>query len=257
LLALLALNILTITCQRLYIYFSAKRQTRYFLRDSTAALHDGRIEEVVAIAARTPRSPTAAVVTEGVHAFVSTPPQLTERQAIYAAERACRRVRGAVTAELAKGLETLRTVASLAPFVGLGGTCVGILNSFREIGMQKDAARSMIASLIAEALVITAFGLCVAILAVWFHNYLSRRVEILVSEMLQAEATILQSFKAHPAWRDVRGHTVGTSRWAFLTLETPRWEVSYDRQRPLLVAVWGCAIFLVIVLLLSSTWFTG
>jgi biopolymer transport protein ExbB/TolQ len=252
LLALLALNALTITCQRLYIYLSAKRQTRNFLRDATAALRDGRFDDVVAIAARTPRSPTAVTVTEGIHAFAQAPPQFSEREAIHAAERACRRVRGAVTAELARGLETLRTVALVAPFVSLGGTCFGVLFSFRALEGERSTVMSYTALSIAQSLVMTALGLVVGILAVWAHNSLRRRVEVFESEMLQAEAEILLVLKAHPHWRYGRDHTAGSSGWTFLTGEVLHWEVSYDRQLPLLVEVWGSGILLALVLFLHS-----
>jgi len=249
LLALMAANTVIIACDRLYRYRMANTQSQFFLRDATAALRDGRFDEVIAIAARNTRSPTASVVAEGIRAFASVPRQFTDREAVDAAERAMQRAHAMFAAELARGLGTLRTIASSAPFVGLGGTCFGILNAFRGIAMQKAAAMAMIASFIADALLMTAVGLFVGILAVWLHNYLWRRVEIFRSEMLQAEANILDALKSHLEWRCEREHTAGKTNWGFLTAEVPSWEVSYDRQRPLFLAIWSCGIFLTILLL--------
>lgn len=243
LLTLLTLDILIVASQRLYIYLSAKRQTRNFLCEATSPQRDSHLDDIVTLAAMTPRSPTATIFAEGIYAFASAPPWFSEGEAIHAAERACWRVRGATTAKLAIGLQTLRTIALLAPFVGLAGTCVGILNSYGEMGTQVDAARSAIAWGITEALVITAAGLFVGILTVWFHNHLWRQVEALSTEMLEAEAKILQILKAHPGWRYGSDHSAERSGWTFLTEGAPQWEVSYDRQRLLLVQVCGCGIF--------------
>jgi hypothetical protein len=98
----------------------------------------------------------------------------------------------------------------------------------------------------------TALGLFVGILAVWLHNHLSRRMELFDSEMFEAEANILVALKGHSRWRDGRYHSAENSRWAFLTVETPQWEISYDRQHLLLMEVWGYGIFLAVVLLLRS-----
>jgi len=117
--------------------------------------------------------------------------------------------------------------------------------------MQKGAAMSMIALFIAEALAMTAIGLFVAIPAVWLHNYLWRRVEIFRSEMLQAEAKVLDALKAHLEWRCEGEHT-GKPSWGFLTAEVPSWEVSYDRQQHLVLAIWSCWTFLTILLFLRA-----
>src|ERR1022692_386548 len=252
LLALLALNILFITAQRFYFYFTARRQSRSFLHNATAALHDGRFNDVITISARSARSPTASIVVEGIQAFASVPPHFTDREALDAAERACRRVHAVAIAELASGLGTLRTVASLAPFIGLGGTCFGILFSFRAVEGERTTVMAYIALSIAQSLGITAFGLSVGILALWFHNHLWRRVEILGSQMLEAEADILIALESHSGWRHEREHTAEISRWGFIATETPQWEVPYDRQRALLVAVWGCGMVLAFVLFLHS-----
>lgn len=250
LLALMAANSLIIFGERLYRYRVAHTQGSIFLQAVGAALRDGRFDEVMSIVTRTPQSPTASIMAEGIRAFASSPAQFTDRQAVDAVERACRRVHAVLNAELARGLGTLKTIALLAPFVGLLGTCFGILNAFRGVGMQKAAAMAMVASFIAEALVVTATGLLVGIIAVWLHNYLWRRVEVFGSEMLEAETNLLDALKAHPSWRrDQQLPSALKTKWALLMAEAPAWEVSYDEQRLLLLTMWSCWVWLLMLLL--------
>lgn len=81
------------------------------------------------------------------------------------------------------GLSFLATVGSAAPFVGLFGTVIGIMNSFREIGASGSASLAVVAPGIAEALVATAVGLFAAIPAVIAYNYASARVTHLIERL--------------------------------------------------------------------------
>ncbi|ASM73003.1 MULTISPECIES: protein TolQ [Roseobacteraceae] len=75
--------------------------------------------------------------------------------------------------KLQKGLSVLATVGSTAPFIGLFGTVVGIMNSFIEIAEQQNTSLAVVAPGIAEALLATGLGLLAAIPAVIFYNKLS------------------------------------------------------------------------------------
>ncbi|WP_137699812.1 protein TolQ [Marimonas lutisalis] len=74
---------------------------------------------------------------------------------------------------LQRGLPVLATVGSTAPFVGLFGTVIGIMNSFIEIAQQQNTNLAVVAPGIAEALLATGLGLLAAIPAVIFYNKLS------------------------------------------------------------------------------------
>jgi biopolymer transport protein TolQ len=94
-------------------------------------------------------------------------------------ESVCKRLGWVQTAEaqrLERGLSFLATVGSSAPFVGLFGTVVGIMNAFRDIGASGQATLAVVAPGIAEALVATAVGLVAAIPAVIGYNYASARL---------------------------------------------------------------------------------
>ncbi len=78
-------------------------------------------------------------------------------------------------AELRRGLWILGTIGSLAPFVGLFGTVVGIMRAFHQMATEGSGGFAVVAAGISEALIATAAGLGVAIFALGFYNYLQVR----------------------------------------------------------------------------------
>ncbi|MBI2518970.1 MAG: MotA/TolQ/ExbB proton channel family protein [Bdellovibrio sp.] len=83
--------------------------------------------------------------------------------------------------KLEKGLSVLGTLGSTAPFIGLLGTVLGIIVSFGELSSGTGSTNSVMFSL-AEALILTATGLLVAIPAVVAFNYYSRKVRLVINE---------------------------------------------------------------------------
>lgn len=81
------------------------------------------------------------------------------------------------SATLKKGLPVLATVGSTAPFVGLLGTVMGIVNAFQSMAQSGSGGLGTVSAGIAEALITTAFGLIVAIPAVMLYNYLQGWVD--------------------------------------------------------------------------------
>ena len=93
-----------------------------------------------------------------------------------------------------RGLGGLATIGSTAPFVGLFGTVMGILNAFKGISQEKATGLAAVAGGIAEALVTTAFGLLVAIPAAMMFNYLTGRVEAFDVEMDNSSSELIDYF---------------------------------------------------------------
>lgn len=89
-----------------------------------------------------------------------------------------------------KGLTFLSIVASTAPFIGLFGTVIGILETFSKLGNQKSAALNVVAPAISEALIATAVGIFVAIFAYSFHLMLKRKAYELGS-VLESQAEVI------------------------------------------------------------------
>ncbi|GAA5012872.1 hypothetical protein GCM10025794_01050 [Massilia kyonggiensis] len=80
-----------------------------------------------------------------------------------------------VQSRLQDGLSFLATVGSTSPFIGLFGTVWGIYNALTNIGMTGNASIDKVAGPVGEALIMTAFGLFVAVPAVLGYNWLVRR----------------------------------------------------------------------------------
>ena len=95
-------------------------------------------------------------------------------------------------ASLEAGLGSLAIVATASPFVGLFGTCKGIIAAFSDIATQGMGGPSVIAAGISEALVSTATGLLVAIPALMFYNYFSKAISNMALEL---EAQAFQAYR--------------------------------------------------------------
>jgi biopolymer transport protein ExbB/TolQ len=116
------------------------------------------------------------------------------------AERAMMLTLRGEMARMKQYLPMLATISSIAPFVGLFGTCKGIISAFSNIASEGMGGPSVIAGGISEALVATATGLLVAIPALMFYNYFSKAIANLGLEL---EST------AFKLYRDLQQHTSG------------------------------------------------
>ena len=113
-------------------FSSARKQSRVFAPAVAGALKDGKIDEAISIAEQNKRSHLAKVVTAGLQEFQAH--QVSSEipgETIEASKRALERAAAIVHAELKRGVSTLATIGSTAPFVGLFGTVLGIIHAFR------------------------------------------------------------------------------------------------------------------------------
>jgi len=178
------------------LYFSAARmQSREFAPRVAGALKEGKLDEAVKVADRNKKSHLAEVVTAGLQEFrnYGGGGAITDEQ-IESSKRALERSEAIVHAKLKRGLGGLATIGSTAPFIGLFGTVVGILNAFQQIATQKTSGIGAVAGGISEALVTTAFGLLVAIPAVMTFNYFTGKVEAFDVEMDNSSSELIDYF---------------------------------------------------------------
>ena len=136
----------------------------------------------------------AKVVATGLSEFQSASSQVADAEVIEAAKRGLDRSVAIVHAEMKRGLSGLATIGSTAPFVGLFGTVVGIINAFKGIETTKATGLSAVAGGISEALVTTALGLLVAVPAVWAYNYFTNKVEAFDVEMDNSSMELVNYF---------------------------------------------------------------
>lgn len=180
---------------RLIAFNGARGQSRQLVPAVAGALREGKLDEAVKIAERFPKSHLAKVMSSGLLEFQAhaKSSEISGEQ-IEASKRALERAEAIVHAELKRGISTLATIASSAPFVGLLGTVVGIINAFKGISSEKSTGLGAVAGGISEALVTTAIGLLVAIPAVWMYNYFSNRVEAFDVEMANSSSELVDYF---------------------------------------------------------------
>ncbi len=161
-----------------------KRATTPFEPEFAAARADDDLDAALRVTDRHPDSHVAAVLGEALREVA---PLLRREElaaaAITSAERAVEREQIMLAAELKKGLGILATIGATAPFVGLLGTVIGIVNSFQGIAASGGGGLEAVSAGIAEALIATAIGLLAAIPAVWLYNYFTARLETVFSEL--------------------------------------------------------------------------
>ncbi len=96
-----------------------------------------------------------------------------------------------IVPELERYINSLGTIASIAPFMGLLGTVLGMIQMFSGVGTQGIGDPALVANGIAQALITTAAGLIVAIPSLMFYRYFRARVNALLIEMEQESAKLL------------------------------------------------------------------
>jgi biopolymer transport protein ExbB/biopolymer transport protein TolQ len=162
----------------------AQAETRRFAPEFSQFLEEDNLTEAIKLAEGYKKSHVARVLGG---ALGEVKPLIQDGSVtvadINSAERAIERNMLLIVTELKRGLALLATTGSTAPFVGLLGTTMGIVNSFTGMANTGSGGLSAISAGIAEALIATAFGLLVAIPAVWLYNYFQTKIDNLVAEM--------------------------------------------------------------------------
>lgn len=177
-LGIMSVVTLAITVERLITYARANKQSRAFAMAIKELLAKRQFAEAREQASRFQGSHIAPVIRSGLNEYIevraASNKELDLREALTdAITRASERQ----MAMMRKGLAALATVGSTAPFVGLFGTTFGIINSFQGMAKEGGGGLGSIAAGIAEALLTTAVGIGVAIVAVLIYNYFTAKVE--------------------------------------------------------------------------------
>src|ERR1041385_2043565 len=153
---------LGVMMDRWLAFQAARKESRHFAPIVAGALREGKLDEAIRVAECNKKSHLAKVVNAGLLEFrVHEQSEEISGDKIEASRRALARASAIVHAELERGLSGLATIGSTAPFVGLLGTVIGIIDAFREIQGQNATGISAVAGGISEALVTTALGLTV------------------------------------------------------------------------------------------------
>lgn len=192
---------IAIMIDRALMFSAARKQSRLFVQQVATALKDNKLDEAISIAEKNKKSHIAKVVATGLAEFQAAAAQVPEDEVIEAARRGLERSVAIVHAEMKRGLGGLATIGATAPFVGLFGTVLGIIHAFQAMQATGGAGLASVAGGIAEALVTTAFGLFVAVPAVWTYNYFNGRVESFDVEMDNSSMELINYFITRRAAR--------------------------------------------------------
>jgi biopolymer transport protein ExbB/biopolymer transport protein TolQ len=196
--ALLILSVwsLYISVERVLFFRKAQKQSLAFAKLATENLKHDRPQAVIDAAMKYPNSHLARVVAAGLQSFQfenQTSP-LNDLEIVEAASRAVERAALLTTSDFKRGIGSLATIATTAPFIGLFGTVIGIINAFRGIGLTGSGGIGAVSAGISEALVTTALGLFVAIPAAWMFNYFQNKLERLQVEMSNSASELIDFF---------------------------------------------------------------
>jgi biopolymer transport protein ExbB len=176
---------------RYLMYASAREQSRSVVTQISDALKEGKLEEAISITERHKKSRVAQVVAGGLLELRASSRGVAHARVIEAASRATERSVASVHNDMERHLSALTVIGSVAPFVGLFGTVVGILNGFKAMEVSHAASLSSFIGAVAEALVTATWGLLIAVPTVWAYNYFEGRLKGFDSEMDQSRNEIL------------------------------------------------------------------
>ena len=174
----------TVLIQKWWTMRAAQAETKRFAPEFSQFLEEDNLTEAINLAESYKKSHVARVLGG---ALAEVRPLIQDGSVtvadINSAERAIEREMLMTVVELKRGTGVLATVGATAPFVGLVGTTMGIVNSFTAMSSSGSGGISSIAAGVAEALITTAIGIGVAIPAVWSYNYFQTKIDNLTAEM--------------------------------------------------------------------------
>jgi len=98
---------------------------------------------------------------------------------------------------LERNLSIIGTIAVIAPFVGLFGTVLGVIRTFDDIAIKGNSSPAVVSAGVSEALITTAAGLLVAIIAVIFFNYFKTRIKGYNQDMIVAANQLAEMLHFH------------------------------------------------------------
>lgn len=187
---ILSLWMVAVVIERWLTYVANYKQNYDFVLRLRDFMATRRLGEAISTAAGHQKSSIARVMHAGLTEYVAgmealrkndSPADVGNFDLVDAVNRSLERVKERETANLRRRLGSLGTIASITPFVGLTGTVVGIMGAFQKL--KGGGGMEIIGPSISEALIMTAFGLLIAIPAAMMFNYFVGKVEYFVVDM--------------------------------------------------------------------------
>lgn len=207
-LLLMSIYSIWVMIERYIVFGRARTQSRQFVQLAKTLLVSGDIDNLLEETKKYPKSHLAHIFAAAIldwHDYRHDPePSRGGFEATMG--RAIEREGVLVTQDFKRGLSALASIGATAPFVGLFGTVLGIMNAFFSMARAGQGGIGTVAGGIAEALVNTAVGLFVALPAVWGFNYFLNRIERFKVEMANCGTELMDYFvkrSRREAWKSV------------------------------------------------------
>jgi biopolymer transport protein ExbB/TolQ len=197
LLIILSIIAIYMFIERQLVFARARKKSLQVAPKLAELLKNGNMKDALALASKKEYkgSHLARVTAAGIQAYMEgKEAKLGFDEQIATASRASERAKTMFSQELRRGLSILATIATSSPFIGLFGTIFGIINAFRGMALTGSGGIGAVAGGIAEALVTTAVGIGVAVLALWVFNSLNTRVEVFDAEMANTSSQVVDFF---------------------------------------------------------------
>jgi len=199
LLIVMSVYSLWVMIDRALVFQKARRQSDAFVAGLKGHLIKRDLISALALARAESASPVAKVVAAALAEYQDgrdlmkelSPEELLDFDVVDAVQRAVERVKEREVASLKRGLGGLASISSAAPFIGLFGTVIGIINAFRAMASSGQGGLGAVSAGISEALFTTATGLLVAIPAVMMFNYFTNAIESFVVDMNDVSSEML------------------------------------------------------------------
>jgi len=182
-LAVASVITLTILFERVWRYRGLESQTRAVTRETIELLVKRNVDGARSLCEKS-ATPISKIFLEAMR---------WRNIAIEDLDRVLLTARQESVADLKRGLWVIGTIGSLAPYVGLFGTVVGIIRAFQHMAVEGVGGFDVVAAGISEALIATAAGLFVAIVALIFFNYLQTRAAVLGTTYARSCERFLQA----------------------------------------------------------------
>jgi biopolymer transport protein ExbB/TolQ len=212
-LTLQAVASIAVTIDRLALLVRSTAASRAFAAKAAPLMDRADWAALFEEASRAKGSHLALLLFTGLKVFLerSKAGDAPERGAELA-RRAIERKGESVSDELNRGLNVLASTGSTAPFVGLLGTVLGIINAFQLIAASGSGGIGTIGSAIGEALIVTGYGLCVAIPTVLLFNWISGRISRFEMGLTNAGSELADRLEVSEpvlVYRESGAHAVG------------------------------------------------
>jgi biopolymer transport protein ExbB/TolQ len=183
--------------ERMMTFNRAKNKSKQAAPALADLLKAGKLNEALTLANKKDyrSSHLARVTAAGIHEFLAARESgLSLEEQIESASRGCGRASSLFTQDLKRGFSVLATIATSSPFIGLFGTIFGIITAFRGMQLTGSGGIGAVAGGISEALITTAFGIAVAIIALWCYNLLNSKIDVYQAEMENTASEIVDYF---------------------------------------------------------------